>query len=730
MCDKVSARQVGSFDRRYGEVYANDAGGDSMGKKWSLITKITLYVALGLIAAFVLNISYFSREIRKDAYETVRIKARAVVLQAESARDYVAKLRGAGAFNEGDLKRALDQKLAASSDKRAAAVETTFLGTVPIIAAIRIAGEHAAEAGFKFRVPKVQARNKANEPDAVELELLNRMDQGKLPELFLVDRPHKVVRYLRPIKLSSDCLVCHGVAADTANKDGLDLLGFQAEGWKTGEQHGAFEILDDLDVIDKGINRKIAISFALSFVVSVITLLFLVYVMRSLVIKPLRGIAGFMKSVAEGDLSGTLPVERRDEIGDLADSINGALANMETTLSEILDCSCQVGSSVGAMHAVADQMAIGAEEVAAQSATVATAGEEMAATSADIAMNCQMAAEGARLAIGEADNGVKTVRDSITVMERIARQVRVSADTVASLGTRSDQIGQIVGTIEDIADQTNLLALNAAIEAARAGEQGRGFAVVADEVRALAERTTRATREIGEMIKSIQVETRGAVDAMNEGVQEVERGTEQAASSGQAIERILEEINNLSMQINQIATAAEEQTATTSEISSNMLRITEVGNLVSQNAHASSRQASSLNGLAETLLLSMAKFKVDESVQLTIDKAKAAHRIFVGKIKAHLTGSLQLDPGALPSHLVCAFGKWYQAEGKEQCGQIGAFRELDAPHARVHELGRQAIQAHMSGNGMQAESYCKEMADQSERLIVLLDQVADQCRRR
>jgi len=119
------------------------------------------------------------------------------------------------------------------------------------------------------------------------------------------------------------------------------------------------------------------------------------------------------------------------------------------------------------MDAVADQMATGAEEVATQSTTVANA---MAATSADIALNCQMAAEGARLAMDEANNGVQAVRDSMEVMERIPMQVQVSAETVASLGTRSDQIGQIVGTIEDIADQTNLLALNAAIEAARAGE--------------------------------------------------------------------------------------------------------------------------------------------------------------------------------------------------------------------------------------------------------------------
>jgi methyl-accepting chemotaxis protein len=188
--------------------------------------------------------------------------------------------------------------------------------------------------------------------------------------------------------------------------------------------------------------------------------------------------------------------------------------------------------------------------------------------------------------------------------------VKESAKTVGSLGSRSDQIGAIIGTIEDIADQTNLLALNAAIEAARAGEQGRGFAVVADEVRALAERTTRATREIGEMIKAIQNETRGAVTAMEMGVHQVESGTEEAAKSGQALQEILQQVNDVAMQVNQIATAAEEQTATTREISRNMQQITEVVQQTSQGAQDSATAASRLSGNAEELQKLVQHFKL------------------------------------------------------------------------------------------------------------------------
>jgi methyl-accepting chemotaxis protein len=200
------------------------------------------------------------------------------------------------------------------------------------------------------------------------------------------------------------------------------------------------------------------------------------------------------------------------------------------------------------------------------------------------------------------------VRETVQVMNRIAERVKATAETVGTLGSRSDQIGAIVGTIEDIADQTNLLALNAAIEAARAGEQGRGFAVVADEVRALAERTTKATKEIGQMIKAIQQETKGAVTSMEDGVKEVVNGTAKAARSGEALQDILTQINAVTMQVDQIATAAEQQTATTNEISRNILQITEVVNDTASGALQSANASSQLASLAERLQQLVGRF--------------------------------------------------------------------------------------------------------------------------
>ncbi len=340
------------------------------------------------------------------------------------------------------------------------------------------------------------------------------------------------------------------------------------------------------------------------------------------------GLGLLISNVVQGQLGGD-PVEvveiaQQVAAGNLAlqitttgkreDSLIAAMKmmvdNLRHLVSQTVDISSGIASASNQLHSTAEQIATGAEEVAAQINTVATASEEMSATSTDIARNCSMAADASRSTADSATDGAAVVNETISGMNTIADRVRQTATTVAALGTRSEQIGDIVGTIEDIADQTNLLALNAAIEAARAGEQGRGFAVVADEVRALAERTTRATREISEMIKAIQSETKAAVHAMEEGVHEVEKGAVTSQKSGQALEEILSRINEVTMQINQIATAAEEQTATTSEVTNNIQQVTDIVQQSARGAEETASAASQLATQAQQLQNLVSKFRI------------------------------------------------------------------------------------------------------------------------
>lgn len=420
----------------------------------------------------------------------------------------------------------------------------------------------------------------------------------------------------RPAYITSQKLVIELIESNKRDEAVKELFGSVRK--SQGEYFAALDELIALqgkamdqegDTVEASVKSTRTLTIALLVFASILSAIVAIAITRSIT-RPVAELVAANEKLADGDLTVAITVTGADEIGQLADSSRRVIDNLKDILNQVASTSSQVASASNQLQTTAEQIATGAEEVASQTSTVATASEEMAATSSDIARNCSMAADSSRQTSASATHGGAVVQETIAGMGRIAERVRLSATTVENLGARSEQIGAIVGTIEDIADQTNLLALNAAIEAARAGEQGRGFAVVADEVRALAERTTRATREISEMITAIQKETQSAVRAMEEGVAEVEKGAASSQKSGHALDEILAQINEVTMQINQIATAAEEQTATTSEITTNIQQVTDVVHDTSRGASETAAAASQLSSNALILQDLVRRFKL------------------------------------------------------------------------------------------------------------------------
>jgi methyl-accepting chemotaxis protein len=330
---------------------------------------------------------------------------------------------------------------------------------------------------------------------------------------------------------------------------------------------------------------------AIVFLIAAACSFWISLLMKGIILGPINKTIEVIESVAQGDLTKRIDVTSRDEIGVMATHFNVLAEKLHDAITQVARSSNDVSSAM-------------------QVNSVAAASEEMSKTTSEIAHNCVVAVKSSEKANGSASSGEKIIQETIQVMNRINNRVKESAEIIKNLGVRSDEIGEIVGLINDVADQTNLLALNAAIEAARAGEHGRGFAVVADEVRKLAERTSDATKEIRGTIQSMQSETKKAVVSMEDGVNDVGQGTIEAAKSGEALKDILYQINKVTSEINQIAVASEQETATTNEIASSIQQISQVMHETSKRIQGNAEASAKLANLSKTLQEMVGQFKI------------------------------------------------------------------------------------------------------------------------
>lgn len=324
----------------------------------------------------------------------------------------------------------------------------------------------------------------------------------------------------------------------------------------------------------------------------------------------IKRVIQYLETMAKGDLSEEIVVRNHNEISWVLRTIAEVQNSMRTMISGIQSTSNELSLAAGNLRQTSQSIAGNTELAVSQSTSVAHAVDELSAVSTDISKNCQSMAENAHETKTATTEGAKTIGEMAKMMDEIGKMVTDTTIAVDSLGRNSNQIGEIVATIEDIADQTNLLALNAAIEAARAGEQGRGFAVVADEVRILAERTTKATAEIQRIIATLQGDVRNVMGSMEQSSLSVKGGVERVQFSDSAISDIAAHIEVLTESVAQVATAIEEQSATTASVMETVHSITGIIGDVSRGTKETDLASSQLASTATILQGMSSRFRV------------------------------------------------------------------------------------------------------------------------
>ena len=318
-----------------------------------------------------------------------------------------------------------------------------------------------------------------------------------------------------------------------------------------------------------------------------------------------------VSKVSEGDLTRRGP-EGDDTLGRVVQSVNKMLDHFSTMLTEVKQIGLSVSSSATEILAAAEQIAVGSQRQADEITNTSSGVEEMAASMNQVSRNAEASAEAARRALDLAEHGDKSVRDTSEAMARIDSAVLQTSDKMRLLGARSSEISEIIDLINDIAAQTNLLALNAAIEAAHAGEAGLGFSVVAEEIRKLAERSARATKDVASLIKSIQNETTEALSAMEAGMKEVKGGSSLASQASRALQDISAAVRQSSELIEEISAASDEQARVTSNLAGAMQTISSITLETSAGAHETAQTIQGMVGLSERLNRAISQFRVKD----------------------------------------------------------------------------------------------------------------------
>jgi len=348
---------------------------------------------------------------------------------------------------------------------------------------------------------------------------------------------------------------------------------------------------------------------AITIAVVVLAIIIILY-MPKIIISSIETIIGISRVLAAGKLNRVIETRRKDEFKPLMEALEQMRQSWVVSVENIQSVSSNINRNMSDITDSANVMSNTAKENQSQALTVAAASEQMVSTTSDIAKNCEHATMTAEDSSQSTTVGINRVEETMNMLNQQVEKSKKDAILVQQLAETAQKIGTITLTIEDIASQTNLLALNAAIEAARAGEAGKGFAVVADEVRALSSRTSKSTQEITKMVMQVQADAKVANDAMQQSAAVMDQISVETGKMHSVLSEVTDKVREVNSQINQISTAAEEQLTATAEISTNMKGITDGSHRLAEQVELVDKNILDTNSEVENLLKIVSQFEI------------------------------------------------------------------------------------------------------------------------